>query len=91
MEKMNEGEFRNYMAGDPYLSHHAGVYPRKKQKDFCACGLNATGGTDVEIPEPENNVKTKVMNLKVMGYAKTALALVGAYIIGTWLYKKYVK
>ena len=88
MEK--EKNFRNYMADDPYLKYHA-VIEGKKKRDFCACGLNASGGVGTEIPEPESDVKSKVMNLTAWGYVKTALALVGAFVVGSWVYKKYIK
>lgn len=86
-----EQDFRNYMAGDPYLQHHAGIQQAKKQNNFCACGLNASGGTDVEIPEPAQDVNTKVQKIMFWNYAKTALAVIGIYVVGKFLYNKYVK
>lgn len=64
------------------------------QRNFCACGLAATG--DEPIPpaeqEPElEPVKNQVASLQVWQYAKTGLALIGLYVIGKFIYTKIIK
>lgn len=88
---MRDGDFRNYMAGDPYLARHAGINIPKKQNNFCACGLNASGGTEPEIPDTEKDLKATVQKMTAWNYAKAGLALIGFYVIARFIYTKYIK
>ena len=81
---MNEKEFRN-MVDDPYLRWHA--LGRVKSHNFCACGLNATGDV-TDTPPP---IKARITNIKAIGFAKTALAIVGLYVVVSYVYKKWIK
>jgi hypothetical protein len=80
-------QFRN-MVDDPMLRKMA--LRNQGKRDFCACGFNATGEEELP-PEEEAPVKTNVMNLQAWKYAKSALALVGAYAVIMFLYKKFGK
>jgi hypothetical protein len=54
------------------------------------CGLAATGDeASNAAPSPVDS--TPVRNLQAWQYAKTALAIVGTYVIVKFLYGKYVK
>jgi hypothetical protein len=84
--KINKDQyFRNFI-DDPYLYHHS----MGKARNFCACGLNATG--DGTTPAGSETVKAVVAtNITMLGYAKTGLALVGLYVVVMFVYKKWIK
>lgn len=78
------------MVDDPLLR----AYGRNiSSHNFCACGLAATGDSAVDETDPGDNaaLTAKVQNIKAWHYAKTALALVGLYVIGKYLWTKYKK
>lgn len=84
---LNDPEFRN-MVNDPYLNaqgkvlNNAGGRDPWKPRSRNCCGLNATGA------EPVNKAVTK---LQAWNYAKTGLALVGAYVVVKYLMAKLKK
>jgi len=76
-------EFRN-MVDDPFLR----VQTIKSKKLNC-CGLAATGEeSEVIAPEPIA-IKAKVQNMKAWDYAKTALAIVGLYVVVKYAWGKF--
>lgn len=81
------------MTADPLLTQIANRGRLDTQRNFCACGLAATG--DEPIPqageEPEKSVNTQVHNLQVWSYARTGLMLIGAYVVIKFIYTKYIK
>jgi uncharacterized membrane protein len=72
-----EKDFRNFI-GYPIIT------PKKVKTHNC-CGFAASGDA------PVTPVSATVTNISAWSYAKTALALVGAFIIGKYLYTKFVK
>jgi hypothetical protein len=92
MKTLNDHKFRN-IVGDTYLDAMDKRPPL--QRDFCACGLAATGEDEIidaeEVADDTKSVKTKAMNLQAWKYFKTGLALVGAYVVIKFLYGKLVK
>ena len=76
-----EQDFRN-MVDDPFLK----VQTIKSKKLNC-CGL-AASGEEVTDPEPVE-IKAKVQNIKAWDYAKTALAIIGLYVVVKYAYGKF--
>jgi hypothetical protein len=74
------------------FGHKRGVSPHKRKNanplnpSRNCCGFNATG--DETAPEP---VSKPVMKMQAWQYAKTGLAVVGAYVVIKFLYGKFVK
>lgn len=83
----SEQNFRN-MVDDPFLKKFA-TNGRVNSHKNC-CGLAATGDVEEEAPAPVE-IKSKVQSIKAWHYAKTALALVGLYVIVKFAYDKYAK
>jgi hypothetical protein len=77
-QRDNQANYLN-MVDDPYLN---------KRFNNC-CGLAATGDSPVEEVTPAPSVKAKVMNMQAWGYAKTALALVGLYVVVKYAISKF--
>lgn len=95
VEEPKEAEYRNFKKGNmpkprprPHPWNASGL-----DYSYC-CGLAATGEelqaapTPAPAPEPVN---TTVQNMQAWKYAKTALAIVGAYVVIKFLYGKFVK
>lgn len=63
------------------------------QRDFCGCGLAATGDEPIAPAESQEiePVKAEVMNMQAWQYAKTALALIGIFVVVKFIYSKMVK
>lgn len=73
--------------------------PNFKAKRNC-CGLAATGDEDMPITDlpvealpPETSatpppVNSSVQSMQTWQYAKTGLALVGAWVVAKWLFSK---
>ncbi len=85
--------FRN-MVADPALTEWA--LGRNKQKNFCGCGMMASGPDGEELlpeeePLAEESVRSKVMNVQTWSYVKTGLAVVGAYVLLKLAYNKFMK
>lgn len=70
-------------------------YPFNASGYNMCCGLAATGDEAEAAPVAEApkvvDSTAKLQKVQALGYAKTALALVGLYVIASFLYKKYVK
>jgi hypothetical protein len=82
-------EYRN-MIDDPYLR----MADQRKPFNNC-CGFAATGDEILateEVPQDDiEPVKSQVMNLQAWKYAKTGLAIIGAYVVIKYLYGKIKK
>jgi hypothetical protein len=80
-----EEGFRNKVKAPKPKPH----YPLNACGDFNNCCM-ATG--DEAAPEtPSPTVNKSVQNIQAGKYAKTALALVGAYVVIKFLYGKFKK
>lgn len=90
--KNREQGFRN-MVDDPFLKVQ-GI--RNKKSNNC-CGFAASGdlGYMAEQPEPTDPepvaIKAKVQNMKTWDLAKTALAIVGLYVVVKYAWTKFKK
>jgi len=94
-------EFRN-MVDDPFLNmvKRGNRPPKKRNYPFNAngyndcCGFAASGDLDSDAvnsdPEPVV-IKSKVQNMRAWDYAKTALALIGLYVVVTYAWGKLKK
>jgi len=84
-----DNNFRN-MVDDPYLR----AAQAKKNFKNC-CGLAATGDgamDDAQLAEQREALPaTKVRDMQAWNYAKTALAIVGAWVVLKWAYEKIKK
>lgn len=63
-------------------------YDTRLQRNFCGCGFAANGD---EQPAPVETVKSEAMNMQAWQYAKTGLAIVGAFVVIRFIYNKFVK
>ena len=75
-----ESQYRGYV-DDPYLMN--GPAPVNHN----ACCLSATGEDD----KPDTDLPATVKNIQTRQMIKSALALVGAFVVGSYLYKKFIK
>jgi len=102
MRKINENNksgFRNFIGADPYINslQRGNQFSRAcglSAYNSCCGGLAANGDngeTPVEtVPEPVE-VKNKVQNIITLQHAKTALAIIGLYVVVMFAYKKIKK
>ena len=84
MEIFGFKQYRN-MVDDPFLAQMS----RVRHNDFCACGMNATG-EDIPQSDTPEAIPDAVPagSLQAWRYARTALMLVGLYVVGKFLYNK---
>jgi hypothetical protein len=89
-----DNQYRN-MVDDPVLN----TWAFRKNRNFCACGLAATGD-ELQPDAPEDQaakdtdtepVKNKVMNLQAWTYIRTGLVLIGLFVVGKYVYTKFIK
>lgn len=93
----NQTKEYNNMVDDPYLNFRSKPNRPAKKRNYPfnasgysnCCGLNATG--DEILPEENEPVSNSVMKMQAWQYAKTGLAIVGAYVIIKYLYDKFIK
>lgn len=97
-QETNRRQYHN-MVNDPILDNYGRTSHVNRNFNNC-CGFNAVGDNDVlynpdlgkpvvdATPEPIN---TKVQNLQAINYAKTALALIGAYAVIKFIIGKFSK
>ena len=81
MEK--EKDFRNFI-GYP-------IKPTLPSKKRNCCGFVAATG---DVTDPSANavpVPVTVANVTTMNYIKTGFALVGIFVVGKYLYTKFIK
>jgi hypothetical protein len=71
MEKLKDSNFRNYIGYDKK------VVPHKQPRFKHCCGMLAADGSDSSATP----AKISVANVTTWGYVKTALALVGAFVV----------
>jgi hypothetical protein len=79
----NYRNFINYPVSKP-------IMPPKAGKKLNCCGFVAATGdaTDPNTPAP---VPVTVTNVTTWNYIKTGFALVGIFVIGKYLYTKFIK
>jgi hypothetical protein len=87
MEK--EKNFRNF------IEYPINMSKPKNMKNRNCCGFAATGddaGTATpEAATPDNTVKATVRNITIWNYAKTGLAILGAYVAIKFIWGKIPK
>jgi hypothetical protein len=92
--------YRN-MVDDPYLNavRKGNRPPHQRNYPFNACGMNNCCGlaaTGDEVVAPVDTAaapvdKTKIQSIKTWHYAKTGLAIIGAYVIIKYAISKMKK
>jgi hypothetical protein len=66
------------------------VFP--KRADHNCCGfVSATGDTITDPNAPAVTVPVTVSNVTTLNYIKTGFAIVGVFVIGKYLYMKFIK
>lgn len=76
MEK--DKNFRNFI---PYP-----IQGMKKSKN--CCGFAATGDS-TDVAQPDQSTNLAVQKVTVFNYVKLGLAIVGAVVVGKYLWKKF--
>ena len=86
MEIFEGTKYHNFV-GDPFME-----YMHNRPKRVNACGYAATGddATVDESAKPDAKPNS-VVNLQPWRYARTALMLIGLYIVGKFIYEKLKK
>jgi hypothetical protein len=80
-------KYRN-IVGDPYMTY----MHNRPRRDLNACGLAATGDDTAEPAASDQPEKSNaVVNLQPWRYARTALMLIGVYVLAKFLYEKFKK
>lgn len=95
----NKKGFRNFIGADPYMNSikkqngsASAAHQFKTRNAFKnCCSMAATGDESDESDPTPVEVKNKVHDIKSIELAKSALAIVGLYVVVTYLYKKFKK
>jgi hypothetical protein len=76
------------MVDDRYLLNFA---MNSRKRNFCGCGFAANGEEGAQGEEPAVDINQRVINLQAWRYARTALLLIGAYVVIKFAYEKLRK
>lgn len=93
-DRILENDFQNVIKGNaPKKKKHFPLNACGEEYSNCcmATGIGDGIGDGIPLPIAGVTVNSSVQNMQTWQYAKTALALIGAYVAIKFLYGKFVK